>query len=131
MDWLKSPEEEDQFQGRDYKGESVMDSPCVSCKKPTAADEEAMACDVCDNWEHVGCLRHCDRLSKELYEALKGCRSRALLYVCTRCRARGSIVKRLHEYEVESARAHEQRLASAQRMDDLSLDLSLEPLANV
>ena len=32
----------------------------------------------------------------------------------------GSIVKRLHEYEVESARAHEHRLASAQRMDDLS-----------
>ena len=79
-----------------------------------------MACDVCDKWEHVGCLRHSDKLSKELYEALKGCRSRAILYVCTRCRAKGSIIKCLHEYEVDSACAHEQRLASAQRTDELS-----------
>ena len=97
-----------------------MTSPCVSCEKPTTADDEAMACDVCDNWEHVGCLRQCDKLSKELYEALKGCRTRALLYVCTHCRGRGSIIKRLHEYEVESARAQEQRLVSAQRFDELS-----------
>ena len=63
-------------------------------------------------------------MSEELYEALKGCRSRALLYVCTRCRARGSVVKRLHEYEVERARADEQRLASAQRIDELRERLS-------
>ena len=101
-----------------------MDSLCVSCKKPTTADEKAMACDVYNNSEHVGCLRHCDKLSEELYEALKGCRSRALLYVCTRCRARGSVIKRLHEYEVERARAEEQRLASAQRIDELRERLS-------
>ena len=69
-----------------------MDSLCVLCKKPTTDDNEAMACDVCDNWEHVGCLRHSDKLSKELYKALKGCHSRAILYVCTQCRARGSII---------------------------------------
>ena len=79
-----------------------------------------MACDMCDNWEHVGCLRHSDTLSEELYEALKGCRSRAILYVCTQCRARGSVVKRLHEHEVERACADEQWLASAQRIDELT-----------
>ena len=47
----------------------------MSCKKPTTADERAMACDVCDIWEQVGCLHHCDTLSEELYKALKGCRS--------------------------------------------------------
>ena len=98
----------------------MMDSLCVSCKKTTTAEERAMACDVCNNWEHVGCLRHSDTLSEELYEALKGCRSRAILYVCTRCRARGSVIKRLHEHEVERARADEQRLASAQRIDELT-----------
>ena len=79
-----------------------------------------MTCDVCNNWEHVGCVRHSDKLSNELYEALKTCRSRAILYVCTRCRGRGSIIKRLHECEVDSARAQEQRLASVQRIDELS-----------
>ena len=98
-----------------------MDSLCVSCKKPTTADEKP---NMCDNWEHIGCLRHCDKLSEELYEALKGCRSRALLYVCTRCRARGSVVKRLHEYEVEHACADEQQLASSQRIDELRERLS-------
>ena len=78
-----------------------------------------MTC-MCDNWEHVGCLRYSDKLSDELYQAITGSRSRALLYVCTRCRAKGSIIKRLHEYEVESARAQEQRLASAQRFDELN-----------
>ena len=62
MNWLKSLEEADQV--IEYNSESVMDSLCVSCKKPTDADEEAMECDVCDNWEHVGCLHHCDKLSK-------------------------------------------------------------------
>ena len=58
-------------------------------------------------------------MSGELYEALQGCRSKALFYICTRCRKRGSINKRLHEHEVESARAQEQRLASAQADEQL------------
>lgn len=116
MDWIKSLEEESP---ENRKGET-MDDLCVTCKNPTADEDEAMACDVCDKWEHVGCLRNRDKLSTELYEALKGCHSRAILYVCTQCRAKGSVTKRLHEYEVVSAHAQEQRLASAQRTDELS-----------
>ena len=86
----------------------------MSCTKPTQADDKAMACDVCDNWEHVGCLRRCDKLSDELSEALQLCRSRALMYVCTRCRVKGPIS------EVASARAQEERPDSAQRIDELS-----------
>ena len=63
--------------------------------------------------------RQCDKLSGELYAALMGCRSKALLYVCTSCRKKGSIVNRLNAYEVDCARAHEQLLASAQTIDQL------------
>ena len=42
------------------------------------------------------------------------------MYVCTQCQTKGSIVKRLHQYEVDSARAQEQRLASTQCTDELS-----------
>lgn len=76
---------------------------CVICKKTITEEEQAMACDLCDEWEHVGCPRTCDRLSYELHEALKTCRSKALLYVCTRCQSKGSVIKRLHEHQVESA----------------------------
>lgn len=50
----------------EYKGESAMDSLCVSCKKPTTVDEKAMLCDMCDSWEHVDCLCHCDKLSQDV-----------------------------------------------------------------
>ena len=91
----------------------------VSCGAETTAQDQAMACDLCEKWEHVSCLRQCDKLSGELYAALMGCRSKALLYVCTSCRKKGSIVKRLNAYEVDCARAHEQLLASAQTIDQL------------
>ena len=93
---------------------------CVTCEETTSAEDQAMECDLCDGWEHVGCVRQCDRLSHELYEALKTCRSKALLYVCTHYRKKGSVIKRLHEHEVESARAHEQQLASAQANEQIS-----------
>ena len=48
------------------------------------------------------------------------CRSKALLCVCTRCRKNGSVNKRLHECEVESARVHEQRLTSTQAVEQVS-----------
>ena len=78
-----------------------------------------MACDICEGWEHVSCLRQCDKLLGELYEMLQMCRSKAILYICTRCRKTGSINKRLHEQEVESTHAQEQRLASTQANEQL------------
>ena len=48
------------------------------------------------------------------------CRSKALLYVCTHCRKKGSVIKCLHEDEVENTRVHKQRLASVQTNERLS-----------
>lgn len=69
---------------------------------------------------YVGCVQQSDRLSHEIYEALKTCLSKVLLYVCTCCQKKGSVIKRLHEYEVENKHAYEQRLASTQTNERLS-----------
>ena len=54
-----------------------------------------MACDICEGWEHVKCLRQCDKLSGELYEALTICQSKAILvctYVCVSKRSGGRAI---------------------------------------
>ena len=81
MDWIKFLEEEFP-ESREGK---TMECPCVMCRNPIANNDKAVACDVCDKWEYVGFLCHRDKLSTELYEALKECLSRAILYVCTQC----------------------------------------------
>ena len=58
---------------------------CVSCKNEVTEEDKAMACDLCDKWEHVCCLKRSDKLTNELYDALNGCRSKAVLYVCSHC----------------------------------------------
>lgn len=51
----------------------------------------------------------------------KTCCSRALLYVYTWCRARGSIVKHLYDHDIERARvASMQRLELNERIRELS-----------
>ena len=64
---------------------------CVSCKKEVTAEDKAMECDLCDKWEHVGCLRHSDKLTDELYDPLTKRQSKAILHVCSQCRTKGTI----------------------------------------
>jgi len=40
-----------------------MDSLCVLCKDLVTVEDQAMACDICDNWEHIGCLHYSGKLS--------------------------------------------------------------------
>jgi len=37
---------------------------CVSCKKEVMDDDRAMVGDLSDKWEHVGCLKHSNKLTK-------------------------------------------------------------------
>ena len=82
-----------------------MGSLCVTCKNPTADnDDEAISCAMFDNWECIGrlyiivinCLknymRHLNCVMVELY----------CMYICTRCQVKGSIIKCLYDYEVDS-----------------------------
>ena len=97
---------------------------CVTCKKEVTDKDKVMVCDLCDKWEHVGCLKHNDKLSDKLYEALVGCCSKAVLYVCSPCRKKGMIASRLHVSELKRLRLqearHKEQLASMLHGDELN-----------
>ena len=95
-----------------------MDNGCVSCGKEVATDHKAILCDLCESWEHVECMRMGDRPSEALYEAMVSCRSKALTFTCTDCRKKGSITKRLMTLDYDSARAENERLASARLLEE-------------
>jgi len=108
--------------------ELATEDPCVTCHKQVKESDESLACDLCDRWEHVTCVRQCDRLSESLYAALVGCRSKALLYVCSACRRGGSVAKKFLRYEVELACANDERLASARKLAER--DSTIESLCS-
>ena len=64
------------------------------------------------------CVWLTDRPTKGMYQALMENRSKAILYVCTLCRKRGSIAKRLCEHDMEYEYACEERLASARALTE-------------
>ena len=92
---------------------SNMDSPCVVCGKQVESLEKAFQCDACDQWEHVDCIRRNERPDEELYEALVRRPSKAILFMCTRCRQKGSIMKRIMQLKNELTHAQSVQLASA------------------
>ena len=79
-------------------------SLCSLCGKAVQDSDKAINCDVCDTWEHQNCVRQADRLSEELYQNITLCNSKSIVYVCTGCREKGSLGKRLLKCEFESAR---------------------------
>ena len=105
--------------------------PCVTCKNEVEVDHKAMECDLCEQWEHVMCVKECDRPSEDLYDALVRCRgSKAIQYVCSRCRKKGSVTRRMLEKDLELsrvsnelARATDERLASARQLESKGNEL--------
>ena len=83
--------------------------PCVTCNAEVGENHRALRCDICNHWEHVGCVRKADRPSEALYTAVTECYSQSLLYVCSRCRRQGPVPKRLLQLELERARANDER----------------------
>ena len=75
-----------------------MDSPCVVCGNEVQSAEKGFQCDLCEQWEHVDCIRRSDRPNEAVYEALVKRPCKALLFMCTRCRQKGSITKRLMQH---------------------------------
>ena len=94
---------------------SEVTDQCVTCKKAVDESQEAMGCDFCNQWEHVGCVRKRERPSQALYNALIECHTKTLMCVCTCCRRHGPVSQRLFQYEKELARVNDERLASAQQ----------------
>ena len=73
----------------------------------------------------------CDRPSEDLYDALVRCRgSKAIQYVCSRCRKKGSVTRRMLEKDLELsrvsnelARATDEWLASARQLESKGNEL--------
>ena len=80
--------------------------PCTRCEVEVTDDVEALQCDLCSEWEHRGCIRECDRPSVELYTAIMRSPSKAILFVCSKCRRKGDVARRLFQLESASERAN-------------------------
>ena len=73
---------------------------CETCGLEVEAHQAAIECDICEKWAHVECVRRPDRIESSLYAALMANPSKALLYCCTTCRCKGSIVKQLYKFTI-------------------------------
>ena len=45
---------------------------CVTCGKEVKEDDEALQCDLGEVWEHLICIKVCDRPTNDCYAALLG-----------------------------------------------------------
>ena len=94
-----------------------MEYPCVVCEGDVGDKERALQCEICEDWEHVDCIRECERPDGALYDALVRCRTKCLSFICTRCRKKGSLIKQFMKHEYELAHVQDERLASARLLD--------------
>jgi len=90
----------------------------VICNKDVGNTDKAFQCEVCEDWEHVDCIRECERPDSTLYEALVRCHTECLSFICIRCRKKGSLVKQFMKCEYELAQARYEQLASARLLDE-------------
>lgn len=90
----------------------------ITCNAEVEENHRALRCDICNHWEHVGCVRQADRLSEALYTAVTECYSQLLLYVFSRCWRQGPVPKRLLQLKLEHARANDEQLASARQLEE-------------
>ena len=78
---------------------------CSTCQKEVEEGHEALQCDIFERWEHL-CIKVCHRPTTECYNVLCTSPSKALVFTCSRCRHRGTLVRRLQQAEtaLESVR---------------------------
>ena len=65
-------------------------------------------CVRCEQWEHIECIRVCDRPSLELYTLLSVTPSKALVFMCTACRRKGTLARQLAEANITLNSMHTQ-----------------------
>jgi len=63
---------------------------CVTCKREVKQDDRALHCDLCKVWEHLICIKVCDRPTNESYIALTQSLYRSLIFACMKCRHKGT-----------------------------------------
>ena len=55
--------------------------PCSMCHEEVEDHDAALVHDVCEQWEHIECIKVCDRPSLELYTLLSVTSSKAFVRV--------------------------------------------------
>ena len=108
----------------------------ISVEPELDQDQHVLQCDFCETWEHVECIRWSDRISGELYDMLVENRSKALLFCCTTCRRKGSIVNQLHKLRSDVTIEDGQQLASVRAVNEAreivrSLRADIPPLVQL
>ena len=68
-----------------------MEYPCVVCKGDVGDKERALQCEMCEDWEHVDCIKECEHPNGALYDALVRCPTKCLSFICTHCCKKGSL----------------------------------------
>ena len=39
----------------------LKENLCSTCKREVLDEKEALLCDICEWWEHLQCIKECDR----------------------------------------------------------------------
>ena len=63
-------------------------------------DKQALQCNICECWEHLQCIKVCDRPTMQCYNALTESPCKSIVFTCSRCRRKGTLVRRIFQSEV-------------------------------
>ena len=107
----------------------LKENPCSTCKKEALDEEEALLCDICEWWEHLQCIKECDRPTTQCYNVLTESASKSIVFICLRCRRKGTLARRLFQAEVALKSTHIQRYVyerllqeKQQQIDNMSME---------
>ena len=63
-------------------------------------DDEVLQSDLCEVWEHLICIKVCDRATNNCYAALSQSFCKSLVFTCMKCRRKGNPARRLLHVEL-------------------------------
>jgi len=68
---------------------------CITYKEEVKQGNKALQCHFCKVWEHLRCMKVCDRPTNECYTALTHFLWKSSIFACTKFRRKGTLVWRL------------------------------------
>ena len=78
----------------------LKENPCSTCKKEVLDEEQALLCDICEWWEHLQCIKVCERPTIQCYNVLTELPCKSIVFTCSRCRRKGTLARWLFHSEV-------------------------------
>ena len=84
----------------DKESDFKLTDQCITCGVDVKDEDQALQCDLCEGWEHINCIRMCDRPSQACYDALTQTPCKLLLFTCSRCKRKGTLAWRLIHAEL-------------------------------